>query len=354
MLRRMPPRHQGEGHVVDIQRSKRALTSIAAAGAMLGLSLVGSATPVAMSAGAASATGSDCLAAAHSADRQMGGGDGTDPNSVTAAEAAAMEQELQAGMQGLQVQALARGKKHHHHHHHIHLPKFVKINTYVHVITAADGTGDVTDAQIRAQMRVLNDGFDGRTSATAADTPFFFKLASVDRTANDDWYDWADPDVDPSDDVDAKTALHQGGWADLNIYIAALGDGLLGYSDFPGGDRLLTLDGLVLLNDSLPGGSAAPYNEGDTATHEIGHWLDLFHTFENGCQFPGDEIADTPYQADGDNIFECDEALDTCVQPGADPVHNFMSYGDDPCLDSFTKGQSLRMTYAWLIFRKGR
>ena len=72
---------------------------------------------------------------------------------------------------------------------------------------------------------------------------------------------------------------------------------------------------------------------------------------ENGCAFPGDEVADTPYQDDGDNIFECDESLDTCAQPGTDPVHNFMSYGDDPCLDEFTRGQSLRMTLAWLVFR---
>jgi hypothetical protein len=114
---------------------------------------------------------------------------------------------------------------------------------------------------------------------------------------------------------------------------------------------VLALDGLVVLNDSLPGGSAAPYNEGDTATHEIGHWLGLFHTFENGCTAPGDEVDDTPYQADGDNIFFCDETLDTCPQPGTDPVHNFMSYGDDPCLDMFTQGQAQRMIQTWLAYR---
>ncbi len=318
---------------------------------MLALGLLGPATPVAMSVGAAAAeSGADCLGAAPANARQVGGGDGTDPNSVSRAEAKAMEAELQAGINNLRARAAARGK----HHHHFHLPRFVKINTYVHVITAADGSGGVTNAQIRAQMKVLNAGFDGRTSHKAADTPFFFKLKGIDRTANDDWFDWSDPDVDPADDLEAKTALHQGGWADLNIYIAPLGDGLLGYATFPGGDAELALDGLVVHSESLPGGAFAPYNEGDTATHEIGHWLYLFHTFENGCEFPGDEVFDTPYQDDGDNIFECDEALDTCPQRGRDPVHNFMSYGDDPCLDSFTKGQSIRMQFAWLIFRKGR
>ena len=121
----------------------------------------------------------------------MGGGDGTDPNSVSAAETRAMEAELQAGIKDLQARTLARGKRHH--HHHVHLPKFVKINTYVHVITATDGTGDVTNKQIRDQIKVLNDGFAGRTSATAARTPFHFKLTGVDRTANDDWYDWGYP-----------------------------------------------------------------------------------------------------------------------------------------------------------------
>ncbi len=62
-------------------------------------------------------------------------------------------------------------------------------------------------------------------------------------------------------------------------------------------------------------------------------------------------MPDTPYQDDGDNIFECDESLNTCPQPGRDPVHNFMSYGDDPCLDRFSAGQALRMALVWFAFR---
>ena len=107
----------------------------------------------------------------------------------------------------------------------------------------------------------------------------------------------------------------------------------------------------MLLNDSLPGGSASPYNLGDTATHEVGHWLGLYHTFQGGCRPPGDYVTDTPYQANGDNIFECEESLNTCRQPGRDPVHNFMSYGDDLCLDRFSQGQAVRMTLIWKLFR---
>ena len=143
-----------------------------------------------------------------------------------------------------------------------------------------------------------------------------------------------------------------GGYADLNVYIAGLGSGLLGYATFPGEE--LALDGLVLLNESLPGGSAAPYNLGDTATHEIGHWLGLFHTFEGGCSEPGDFVSDTPAQLDGDNIFFCNESDDTCPKPGLDPVHNFMSYGDDFCLDRFTEGQNRRQIATWLGQRAGR
>ena len=94
-----------------------------------------------------------------------------------------------------------------------------------------------------------------------------------------------------------------------------------------------------------------PYNEGDTAPHEVGHWLGLFHTFQNGCTAPGDRVDDTPYQADGSNIFFCRESDDTCRQPGRDPVHNFMSYGDDPCMDRFSEGQGYRMLLSWLAYR---
>ncbi len=336
---------------MSVTRSKKSLAGLAAGVAALGLGFIGPATPVAAGLLADPAAAAGCQSAPANA-RQMGGGDGTDPNSVTLAETKAMEAELQAGVQDLQRRAARRDVRRPSYKG-IHLPRNIKIDTYVHVITKADGTGDVTNKMIRDQIKVINDGYAGTTGQAAAATPFRFKLKSIDRTANDDWYDWSNPDVDPSDDTEAKTALHQGTYEDLNVYVAGLGDGLLGYAYYPN-DVPLWQDGLVVLNDSLPGGAAAPYNEGDTATHEIGHWLYLLHTFENGCTFPGDEVPDTAYQLDGDNIFECDESLDTCLQAGRDPVHNFMSYGDDPCLDQFTRDQSLRMTLAWLVFRAHR
>jgi hypothetical protein len=290
--------------------------------------------------------------AAHAAARVVDGKQGIDPNSVTAAQAKRMNDRLDVRIQRLIKAGTLR------HDGHLAHRRLFKINTYVHVITASDGSGGVTPKQIRDQIKVMNHSFAGQTAHGTARTPFSFKLVSVDTTKNDAWFNWPvdlQSDTESPEAIAAKNALHRGGWADLNVYIANLGGGLLGYATFPQ-DGVLALDGLVLLNESLPGGNAdfgpgAVYNQGDTATHEIGHWLGLFHTFQNGCNFPGDEVADTPYQFDGDNIFFCNETDDTCAQPGRDPVHNFMSYGDDPCLDRFTNGQDLRMIGTWLAYR---
>lgn len=225
-------------------------------------------------------------------------------------------------------------------------PGSVRIDTYVHVIQRSDGTGGVSRDRINRQMRVLNNGYAGRTAQGAADTAFRFRIAEVDRTDSTDLYNWRFQD----DDKRAKRRLHQGTRADLNIYIASLRGGLLGYAFYPNTTKLYR-DGLVILNASMPGGSAAPYNRGDTATHEVGHWLGLYHTFEHGCRHRGDRVGDTPRQDNGNNIFRCGEDLNTCPARGGDPVHNFMSYGTDPCLLRFTDGQSRRMSKVWLAKR---
>jgi len=263
-----------------------------------------------------------------------------DPNTLGESTVAALERRTaeRAAALGIGARALAAA------------PASLQILVHWHVILRDNGTGNVTNARIQRQLDVLNAGFAGTTSSRAAATPFRFATASIDRTRNSDWYSWSNPSVDRSDDTQAKTALGVNPRTELNVYIAALEDDLLGYATFPGNGPP-GLQGVVLLNGSLPGGNAAPYNLGDSGTHEVGHWLGLFHTFQGGCQPPGDRVTDTPAQLDGDNIFFCRASDDTCTAPGTDPVHNFMSYGDDACLERFSKGQSDRMVTQYEVWR---
>jgi hypothetical protein len=219
------------------------------------------------------------------------------------------------------------------------------VPVYFHVIMRGTGieNGDVSDRMIRDQMRVL--------SAAYAGSGFDFYLAGTDRTTKPEWFAML-PGTAAA--LEAKTALRKGGPEALNIYTAGLGDVLLGYSYFPSiVDVNLALDGVVILYSSLPGGSAEPYNLGDTATHEIGHWINLFHTFDGKCSEHGDYIGDTP--AERSAAFGCPVGRDTCTgtkDPGLDPIENFMDYTDDACMFQFTQEQGQRMRDAWVAYRQ--
>jgi hypothetical protein len=101
----------------------------------------------------------------------------------------------------------------------------------------------------------------------------------------------------------------------------------------------------------MPGGNLGKYSEGDTLTHELGHWLMLDHTFARGCSASGDWVVDTAPEAMPQ--FDCPVGADTCAAPGVDPIHNFMDYSQDSCMNMFTQGQADRMSDAWLQFRAG-
>ena len=216
----------------------------------------------------------------------------------------------------------------------------VNIPVVVHVI-AKDTTragGYLPDSMIAAQIKVLNDSYAGATGGAA--TGFSFTHVKTTRTVNASWYDLS------RSERKVKRALHEGGYNTLNMYLGYAGQ-YLGWATFPGGN--LTNDGVVVLNESLPGGTATNYNGGDTGTHEVGHWLGLYHTFQGGCSGNGDYVDDTA--PEDSPAYECPTGRDTCIGGGADPIHNFMDYTYDDCMYEFTSGQASRMQSQWAAYR---
>lgn len=200
------------------------------------------------------------------------------------------------------------------------------IPVHFHVMTS-NGMGSVQLSALQAQITVLNTAFKSNRS------PMSFRLESYQYRENNTWFEGRD-------DFNMKATLRKGSKNALNVYLNGMTNGLLGYATFPWDYQYFPLqDGVVLLADSLPGGAAAPYNLGQTLTHEVGHWLGLFHTFQDGCVASGslgDAISDTP--AEREPAFGCPVGRDTCTGrgfSGVDPITNFMDYTDDSCMNRF-------------------
>ncbi|SNT63142.1 Pregnancy-associated plasma protein-A [Asanoa hainanensis] len=315
-------------HVNITRRATRAATGL--------LLLVGAGFAAAPAAGVVAQAPAGCVAEATHADAKARPGrpGHQDPNALTDTQVRQREGDLAAVLADRRrppgATALAA----------------VTIPVVVHVV-ARDTTragGYLPDSMIQQQIAVLNDSYDGGAVGGAA-TPFAFQLQSTTRTVRPDWY----PIVYGSRaEREMKAALRVGGKDTLNIYTGELSDDLLGWATFPQ-RKLQSSDGVVVLGESLPGGTAGIYALGDTATHEVGHWLNLYHTFQGGCSKSGDQVADTP--AEAEPAFNCPTGRDTCSAAGLDPITNFMDYTQDSCMYAFTPGQAARMVDAWSAYR---
>ncbi|KAJ3090722.1 hypothetical protein HK102_002865 [Quaeritorhiza haematococci] len=234
----------------------------------------------------------------------------------------------------------------------------IDINVYFHVINNGGGTenGDLSERTIFDQIRVLNEDFRGIGL-------FNFRLVSIDRTTNGGWFQ-----VGPhsNEEEEMKRTLRKGGVRDLNVYTADIRP--LGWATFPWDfDGNPSSDGVVIDHGSVPGGALDHFNLGRTLTHEVGHWLGLYHTFTDGCSYPNDFVDDTVAQKH--NTQGCPTGQKTCTRDDfprdqqhifdradafatQDPIHNFMDYSDDGCMNQFTPGQAERMKTIWTQFRE--
>jgi hypothetical protein len=170
----------------------------------------------------------------------------------------------------------------------------------------------MTAQQILNQMDVLNASFGPE---------FKFDLVNIDESNDSAWFVAS---VNSAAQTAMKVELRQGDTNALNLYFNEPDDSSLGWATLPLGvsNNAATLanDGVVLRYDSVPGGSFFPYNEGDTAVHETGHWMGLSHTFTGGCSVENDGVADTP--AEETPAFGCPVGRD---------VRTFSTRGMSPC-----------------------
>jgi hypothetical protein len=236
-----------------------------------------------------------------------------------------------------------------------------RIPVVVHAVsnTAAQ---NISDAQIASQIDVLNRDYR-RTNADVGSTPAPFSPLATDARIEFFLADAA-PDGGPTNGIerrqtttasfgtdDAVKSQATGGinaWpADryLNIWVCPLGGGLLGYAQFPGGPA--ATDGVVILHSAFgtTGTAAGPFDLGRTATHEVGHWLNLNHIWgDDGTGCSGtDNVADTPNQA-GPNFGKPIFPHVSCSNgPNGDLFMNYMDYVDDAAMFMFTADQVGRM-----------
>jgi len=215
-----------------------------------------------------------------------------------------------------------------------------------HVIQRTDGTGALSDRQIADQIEVLNEDFgavSGSLGENGYKTRINFTLAGITRNRNNSWFN-------DTDEMDYKEELAWDPDRYINIYTNSA-SGYLGYSYYAQEAAGEIFDGIVVLYEVVGGrnNGADLYDQGRTLVHEMGHYLGLLHTFEDGCTnsySSGDLIVDTNPEAE--EHYDCIQTYSCGV---ADPIHNYMDYTPDTCMDRFTREQANRMVCTVLNYR---
>jgi Pregnancy-associated plasma protein-A/Secretion system C-terminal sorting domain/Fibronectin type III domain len=237
----------------------------------------------------------------------------------------------------------------------------VTIPVVVHIVYGA-AAENISDALVQSQINTLNADFR-RLNADKTNTPSVFSALATDVEVN---FCLAQRDVNGITTngimrYSAKTPT--GGWGTLdavkktasggvapwdatkylNIWVCKIGGGVLGYAQFPGGGPITT-DGVVIDYNYFGTSSSAnaPYNLGRTATHEVGHWLNLRHIWGD-ANCGSDLVSDTPTQQTSN--YGCPTFPHTTCGNGAngDMFMNYMDYTDDACMNMFSAGQKVRM-----------
>lgn len=238
--------------------------------------------------------------------------------------------------------------------------KLITIPVVVHVVhrTAAE---DISDAQVKSQIDSLNRDFRAKNTdvskvpkvwksligdaniqfALASKDPKGKKTSGITRTAT------KAASFGPDDSVKAAKTGGVNPWPTdryLNFWVCNLGQGLLGYAQFPGGPS--KTDGVVILNSAFgtQGTAQAPFNKGRTTTHEVGHFLGLRHIWADTSDCSGDDfVSDTP-RARTANFGKPKFPHITCNNgPNGDMFVNYMDYVDDAAMCMFTAAQVARM-----------
>jgi hypothetical protein len=226
--------------------------------------------------------------------------------------------------------------------------ELITLPVVVHVVHRTEEE-NVSDEQVASQIDALNRDFRAANgdreqvpevwTSLVGDALIEFELQDTTRTRTD---------VESFGPDDTVKSPDTGGIAPvegaLNLWCCALGQGLLGYAQFPGGPP--ETDGVVILNTAFgtTGIVQEPFHLGRTAVHEVGHWLGLRHIWGDMNDCTGDDfVADTP-RARQANTGKPEFPHITCNNgPNGDMFMNYMDYVDDDAMFMFTVGQIARM-----------